>query len=39
MEQEIRLREIRLTEIRQEPDRKRFDLAKQIQASAKICWG
>ena len=27
MEQEIRLREIRLTEIRQEPDRKGFDLA------------
>ena len=30
MEQEIRLREIRLTEIRQEPDRKGFDLAKQV---------
>ena len=36
MEQEIRLREIRLTEIRQEPDRKGFDLAKQVRLVPKF---
>ena len=36
MEQEIRLREIRLTEIRQEPDCKGFDLAKQFRLVPKF---
>ena len=36
MEQEIRLREIRLTETRQEPDRKGFDLAKQVRLVPKF---
>ena len=36
IEQEIRLREIRLTEIRQEPDRNRFDLAKQVRLVPKL---
>ena len=36
MEQEIWLREIRLTEIRQEPDRKGFDLAKQVRLVPKF---
>ena len=36
MEQEIRLREIRLTEKRQEPDRKGFDLAKQVRLVPKF---
>ena len=36
MDQEISLREIRLTEVTQEPDRNGFDLAKQVRLVPKF---